>query len=827
GGSKGAAVQGNGGRGYVKPRSGRVGEGGERRAGKRGNAGESGGGGISGVRVRWGLLGLAAKGVERGMERARGAGRGGVGGVGVNGRLAGVRLKPSATADVADPVTDNGIISDITLDPQAIADVSLLLALCSQDASLVQADLTTPAALDVSAPARTLSSASSPLDPEAHPLVASLLADGGVGGGEGGVGVQQAEVRVGGDGSVQVSASVGGMESTVLLRADSTGTLVMAVGGATAGQAPAAVAAAEGAEASAVAAGGVEGSSLPAASPQPLATPASTETALGQSVLPLWGWLGGREPAREALAEAAAQLAAIRSKLPSASPPASPTSPPELSPSTSLAPASPPAPPASAPTLAPTENAAFVAGGRAEEEASGEEEKQKQLLSAVDVPAVPAVAEPSVTEEKREDSSQGMGVEGAQRETAEGTLVVRPGAGERAGFESTAFFSVDARVGEKLAQQGSSNNNSNSSRGGVLHGLQEQLSGLSPFASAIRALTGVSLWGGGQRVAGGMTEAQVREQLEELRRKREARRAGAEGLNAALAGLNSQMVDLQTTLQENKQAVTEQKKILTRGIALRPKVETAGPPSAVEGDKSKLTASGAEMSARHHLAADCSLLYARPTPSTPNITASTAGRQSPSVITPVPPVIEFLEISSPFLSQQIYFLLSPVSSCSTLAIRAFGTDIDNMAILAVQPSTPHCLVDKKSSYVVSHAISPVEDCDILSPIIDSISCIHENKENLELGSFEERLVDAFCRGTLDAEVPQAIDDIIALAQRLSLSHGDTHARDTSVASDADSPVSVVRRSPLNDISSIHSDDDDQVSLGNRSLRGKDAVLTRE
>ncbi|CAI7919355.1 unnamed protein product, partial [Closterium sp. NIES-54] len=37
------------------------------------------------------------------------------------------------------------------------------------------------------------------------------------------------------------------------------------------------------------------------------------------------------------------------------------------------------------------------------------------------------------------------------------------------------------------------------------------------------------------------------------------------------------------------------------GVALRPKVETAGPPSAVEGDKLKLTASGVEMSARHHL----------------------------------------------------------------------------------------------------------------------------------------------------------------------------------------------------------------------------------
>ncbi|CAI7874814.1 unnamed protein product [Closterium sp. NIES-53] len=143
-----------------------------------------------------------------------------------------------------------------------------------------------------------------------------------------------------------------------------------------------------------------------------------------------------------------------------------------------------------------------------------------------------------------------------------------------------------------------------------------------------------------------------------------------------------------------------------------------------------------------------------------------------------------------------------------------------MAILAVQPSTPHCLVDRKSSYLVSQAISPVEDCDILSPIIYSISCIHENKENLELGSFEERLVDAFCRGTLDAEVPRAIDDIIALAQRLSLSHGDTHARETSHASDADSPVSVVRRSPLNDISSLHSDDDDQVQPARKTSSDK-------
>ncbi|CAI5992197.1 unnamed protein product [Closterium sp. NIES-64] len=713
GGSKGAAAQGDGGRGSVKPRGGRGEEGSLRRAGKRGNGGESGGGGISGVRVRWGLLGLAAKGVERGMERARGAGRAGVGGVGVNGRMGGVRLKPSATADVADPVTDNGIITDITLDPQAIADVSLLLALCSQgdeeesesggesgseegnerrssgvgrqmlynsssssseagvepaasapsDTSSMQVGLTS---------ARALPSSSSTLDPDAHPLVAALLADGGVGGGEGAVGVQQAEVRVGEDGSVRVSACVGGVESTVLLQADSTGALVMAVGkGATAGQAPSAAAAA-------VAAEGVAGSSLSPTAPQPLAIPASTDTAPGQVVLPLWGWLGGREPAREALAEAAAQLAAIRSKLPSASTPATPTSPP-APPSTSLPAASPPAPSASAPALLPTENAALVVGGSGEEEASGEEERQKHLLSAVDVPAV---AEPSVSDEK----ARQIGVE--WRETAEGTLVVRLGAGERAGLESTTVLTVDATVGENLGHQGGSNSNSSSSSssdGGVLQGLQEQLSvGLSPFASAIRALTGVSLWGGGQRVQGGMTEAQVREQLEELRRKREARRAGAEGLNAALAGLNSQMLDLQATLQENKQAVTEQKKILTR----------------------------------------------------------------------------------------------------------------------------------------MEAISPVEDCDILSPIIDSISCIHENKENLELGSFEERLVDAFCSGTLDAEVPRAIDDIIALAQRLSLSHGDTHARETSHASDADSPVSVVRRSPLNDISSLHSDDDDQVQPARKTSSEK-------
>ncbi|GJP53383.1 hypothetical protein CLOM_g14013 [Closterium sp. NIES-68] len=138
-----------------------------------------------------------------------------------------------------------------------------------------------------------------------------------------------------------------------------------------------------------------------------------------------------------------------------------------------------------------------------------------------------------------------------------------------------------------------------------------------------------------------------------------------------------------------------------------------------------------------------------------------------------------------------------------------------MAILAVQPSTPHLLVNRKNSYAISQTISPVEDCDILSPIVDSIPCIHENKENLELASYEERLVDAFCSGTLDAEVPCVIDDILALVQRLNLTHDGSDARETSTTSDAESAVSVARRAPLDDISWLHNDDGDQVQAAPR------------
>ncbi|GJP53382.1 hypothetical protein CLOM_g13801, partial [Closterium sp. NIES-68] len=217
-------------------------------------------------------------------------------------------------------------------------------------------------------------------------------------------------------------------------------------------------------------------------------------------------------------------------------------------------------------------------------------DKEPLPADASESAVVAAVAEPPVMEEEWEEARQVMGVEGALLETAGGTVIVQPAAaltaGEaaRASFESTVVHNVDVEGWLQLGQQGSS-----SSSSGVLQGLQEQLSvGLSPFASAIRAITGVSLWGRGQRVQGGVTEAEVRAQLEELKRKREARRAEAEGLNATVAGLNSQMSDLQAILHGNQQAVTEQKRILTRmeALLLEAQVMQAQYLSSTETDQS-------------------------------------------------------------------------------------------------------------------------------------------------------------------------------------------------------------------------------------------------